>query len=99
MVGIITNGFRSKEAIPKRPKDLLQAAQVAYENFGVIHNVIDLMADFATQGIKLVHGNSKVQKVCREWAKKVNLEERSERFLNLLYRLRYCCCASVLPLN
>lgn len=79
--------FRGKESIPKRNKDLAAACQVVYENFGIIHNVIDLMADFATQGIKLVHPNAKIQRMCREWARKIQMEERSERFLNLLYRV------------
>jgi len=79
--------FREKETVPKKRADLIQFCQVAYERFGIVHNVIDLMADFGCQGIKLVHPIKRVEKVYREWARAVKMKERSERFLNLLYRL------------
>jgi hypothetical protein len=58
----------------------------AYEKVGIIKNVIDLMGDFASQGITLNHPNKKIEKFYRKWWKKVKGEERSERFLNTLYR-------------
>ncbi len=53
---------------------------------GIIKNIIDLMGDFGSQGITLHHPNKKVQKFYRSWWAKVQGSERSERFLNLLYR-------------
>jgi hypothetical protein len=49
-------------------------------------NVIDLMADFAGQGITIVHPNKRIEKFFRAWFQKVNGKERTERFLNTLYR-------------
>ena len=58
----------------------------AYEKVGIIRNVIDLMGDFGCQGINIVHENKSVEKFYQQWFKKVSGKERSERFLNLLYR-------------
>ena len=44
----------------------------AYDRVGIIRNVIDLMADFAGQGINIVHPNKRIEKFFRAWFKKVN---------------------------
>jgi hypothetical protein len=44
------------------------------------------MGDFASQGITLNHSNKQIEKFYRTWWKKINGAERSERFLNMLYR-------------
>jgi len=54
---------------------------------GIIRNIIDLMGDFACQGIRLVHPNKRIEKFYQNWFDKVNGKERSERFLNYTYRL------------
>ena len=58
----------------------------AYDKVGIIRNVIDLMGDFGSQGINLVHENKSAERFFNQWFKKVNGKERSERFLNNLYR-------------
>ena len=80
------NRFRSAEAVPKRQKEAIRMCMSAYDRVGIIRNVIDLMADFAGQGITIVHPNKRIEKFFRAWFKKVNGMERSERFLNTLYR-------------
>ncbi len=83
--------YRPDEMRPRRPKDVVLQSMIAYNEHGLVRNVIDLMGDFATQGINLYHPNERVQKWFQEWFKKVNGKERSERFMNLLYR-----CGSVI---
>ena len=78
--------FRPDEQIPQLQKEAIARCMVAYETCGLIKNVIDLMADFACQGIGLVHTNPQVESFYKQWWKKVRGKERSERFLNLLYR-------------
>ena len=56
-------------------------ADAAYQRHGLIKNVIDLMGDFASQGIRLVHPNKKIEKFFQNWFRKVRGVERSERFL------------------
>jgi hypothetical protein len=58
----------------------------AYEKVGIIKNVIDLMGDFGSQGITLVHPDKNAQKFYRRWWEEVGGAERSERFLNTLFR-------------
>ena len=44
------------------------------------------MGDFGSQGIKFVHEDKSVEKFFQQWFKKCEGKERSERFLNNLYR-------------
>ena len=80
------NRFRSSEATPKRQKEIIKMCMDAYDRVGIIRNVIDLMGDFSSQGITLVHPNKNIEKFYRKWFAKVSGKERSERFLNTLYR-------------
>lgn len=80
------NRFRSEEAVPQLQKDAIQMCMTAYDKVGIIRNVIDLMGDFACQGINIVHPNKRIEKFFRRWFEKVGGKGRSERFLNTLYR-------------
>jgi hypothetical protein len=62
-------------------------ADQIYNRVGLVKNVIDLMGDFASQGVRLVHPNKRIERFYRNWFDKVKGEERSERFLNNLYRV------------
>jgi hypothetical protein len=79
--------FRPEESIPTHIKGILNKADVIYNRVGLVKNVIDLMGDFACQGIRLVHPNKRIERFYRNWFDKINGEERSERFLNNLYRV------------
>ena len=78
--------FRPDEAVPKKQKDIMRLCMHAYDKVGIIRNVIDLMGDFSSQGIAIVHPNKRIENFYRRWFKKVGGIERSERFLNTLYR-------------
>jgi len=78
--------FRPEEAPPYRTKLILRRAEEIYQKVGLVKNVIDLMGDFATQGIRLVHRNKRIERFYRRWFKKINGKDRSERFLNNLYK-------------
>jgi hypothetical protein len=78
--------FRPDEAVPKRIKDIIRRADEVYQKVGLVKNVIDLMGDFASQGIRLTHKNKRMERFYRQWFKKIKGKERSERFLNNLYR-------------
>tara|TARA_Y100000310_G_scaffold255922_1_gene263546 strand:+ start:2090 stop:4339 length:2250 start_codon:yes stop_codon:yes gene_type:complete len=80
------NRFRSREAIPRQQKKIMAKCMDAYDRVGIIRNVIDLMGDFATQGISIVHPNKRIERFFQKWFDKVSGKERSERFLNNLYR-------------
>ena len=93
--------FRPDEQVSKRYKTAIKMCMDAYDKVGIIRNVIDLMGDFGSQGISLVHENKSAERFFNQWFKKVNGKERSERFLNNLYRtgnvIMYRSNANVTP--
>jgi hypothetical protein len=78
--------FRPDEAIPREIKLVIRKAEDIYQRVGLVKNVIDLMGDFASQGIRLVHKNKRIERFYRQWFKKIKGKDRSERFLNNLYK-------------
>lgn len=78
--------FRPDEAVPKRIKGIIKKAEDIYQRVGLVKNVVDLMGDFGSQGIRLVHKNKRIERFYRSWFKKIKGKERSERFLNNLYK-------------
>lgn len=79
--------FRPEEHIPSNQKKAMKMCMEAYDRVGIVRNVIDLMGDFACQGISIVHPNKTIERFYRAWFTQVNGIERSERFLNYLYRI------------
>jgi hypothetical protein len=93
--------FRPEESVPAQQKRIIKMCMDAYDKVGIIRNVIDLMGDFGCQGINIVHENKSVEDFYQQWFKKVDGKERSERFLNNLYRtgnvIIYRSTASITP--
>ena len=80
--------FRPDEAVPKNNiKVIMRRAEDIYQRVGLVKNVIDLMGDFAAQGIRVVHKNKRIERFYRQWFKKVAGKDRSERFLNNIYKV------------
>lgn len=78
--------FRPEEAVPTRQKRILKMSMDAYDRVGIIRNVIDLMGDFGSQGIDIVHPNKAIERFYKAWFKQIQGKQKSERFLNYLYR-------------
>ncbi len=78
--------FRPAEQVPRFQKQVISACMAAYDKIGIIRNVIDTMADFASQGVRWTHEDPEVEQFYNVWWKKVGGPDRTERFLNLLYR-------------
>lgn len=78
--------FRPSEDPSGSNKASMAMCMKAYEKVGIIKNVIDLMGDFASQGITLCHENKSIERFYRKWWDRISGIERSERFLNTLYR-------------
>ena len=80
--------FRPDEAVPRKSiKLIMRRAEDIYHRVGLVKNVIDLMGDFAVQGIRIVHKNKRIEKFYRQWFKKIQAKDRSERFLNNVYKV------------
>ena len=80
------NAFRPGESIPSRQKKVIKMCMQAYDKVGIVRNVIDLMGDFSAQGLTIVHPNKTIERFYRKWFNEIKGAERSERFLNYLYR-------------
>ena len=80
------DNFRPGESVSNYQKRIMKMCMQAYDRVGIVRNVIDLMSDFAAQGLTIVHPNKNVEKFYRKWFLQVNGTDRSERFLNYLYR-------------
>ncbi len=78
--------FRPDEAVPNQQRRIIKMCMDAYDKVGIIRNIIDLMGDFGSQGIQIVHKDRSVEKFYQQWFKNINGKERSERFLNNLYK-------------
>lgn len=81
--------YRQNEATPQNPRDIIEVCNRGYKKEGLVRNIIDLMAEFASKGVKIVCSDRKQEKFGQEWAKYVDVPGISERFLNLLYRLAH----------
>ena len=76
--------FRPDERVYSNAKGAIAQCNSAYFTIGILRNIVDLMGDFACQGIRLVHPNKRIEKFYRSWFRRVEGKNRSERFLNLL---------------
>lgn len=78
--------MRPDEAVPRGQKEIIRQCRLGSQNNGLVNNIITLMAEFACQGVDVVCSVPKHQKLYRAWFKKIHGKERSERFLDHLYR-------------
>lgn len=78
--------FRPSEKLKKQPKLIIKMCMDAYDNVGILKNTIDLMGDFASKGITIVHRNKKVEKFLRQWFRTVKGVQVTERIANNFYR-------------
>lgn len=78
--------YRQIESTPKLDIDRINLCLRLYKDNGILHNVIDLMGDFASQGIRLQHPVPIVNRFYQTWAHKAGLKERSERIVNYVLK-------------
>jgi len=58
----------------------------AYKGFGVARNVIDLMANFASEGLTIKHPRKGIEKFYKRWAQHVDLQGRVKDMLRYYYK-------------
>lgn len=61
-------------------------AMEAYKGFGVVKNVIDLMCNFASEGIKIIHKAPRIQAFYRHWWEAIDGEGRVKDILRAYYK-------------
>jgi len=72
--------FRPNEAVPSQQKRAMKMCIDAYSKVGIIRNIIDLMGDFGSQGISIVHPNKSVEKFYQQWFEQ-SLQNRKRDYL------------------
>ena len=80
------DAFRPGEATPTQQKRIMKECMLAYDRVGIVRNIIDLMSDFGSQGMQIYHPNPSIEKFYRKWFTQIGGYDRTERFLNYLYR-------------
>lgn len=82
--------FRPESKLPTDPQGIIAACVQAYNRFGVVRNVFDMMADFTVRGLDVVNRSASAQKFARDWMAKVAAPVFSERLANLMYLTGVC---------
>jgi hypothetical protein len=77
---------RPSDKLPTEHADIILACQAIYRRVGMVRNIIDLMTDFAAEGLELQHTIKTQERFFREWARRVNLQGRAHDFMKLLMR-------------
>lgn len=77
---------RPAEKVPREIYALIKMCMDVYDNIGIVYNVINLMSEFTSQGVELVHPIKSQEKFWQKWFEKVNGAERSSALVNMLYR-------------
>ena len=70
----------------KTIKDKILQCRKAYENIGLIGNVIDIMTDFALEGFQITHQIPSAERLFNRWAEKVDLYSTVEEILRGIFR-------------
>jgi hypothetical protein len=77
---------RPNDQLPTKHAEIIMACQAIYKKVGMVRNIIDLMTDFAAEGLELQHATKTQERFYREWARRVNLQGRAHDFMKLLMR-------------
>lgn len=77
---------RPNDKLPTEHAEIIRACQAVYRKIGMVRNIIDLMTDFAAEGLQLQHTTKTQEQFFRNWADKVNLQGRAHDFMKLLMR-------------
>lgn len=77
---------RPSDKLPTKHANIILACQAIYRRVGMVRNIIDLMTDFAAEGLELQHTVKTQERFFREWARRTNLQGRAHDFMKLLMR-------------
>ncbi len=78
--------YRPSDATSTAIEDIICECMEAYRKEPIVHQIIDLMSDFGSQGVRIICSNKAQEKFAADWAEFVGLPEFSDRFLSTLYR-------------
>lgn len=82
--------YRDHEALPVGDREMMKYGDDAYYKVGIVRNIVDLMSDFITKGIRWEHSNRNVEAFYNSWFRECKGLEVSERFCSYLLRMGNC---------
>lgn len=72
--------------MPETHRDIVRECQKVYKTTGLIRNIIDLMSDFSTQGVRISHVNERTEMFFQSWFNRIGGPSITERFANSLFK-------------
>lgn len=72
---------RPGERMPTRFKEVIHSCRAMYLKVGIVRNVIDMMTDFATEDLKIIHPDKKQEAFFKVWMNKVKLKDAIDEFV------------------
>lgn len=77
--------YRPSDSVSPYIEDIIAMCMNVYRNQPVVHQIIDLMSDFGSQGIRLICSDKSQEKFGNEWSEYVGLNNFADKFLRTLY--------------
>lgn len=77
--------YRPSDSTSAYIEDIIADCMLAYRNEPIVHQIIDLMSDFGSQGVRLICSDKSQEKFGAEWARYIDLTEFADKFLRTLY--------------
>lgn len=82
--------YRPDESLPKKHTDIMLESLFAYETVGAIRNIMDLVSELASAGIKLSHPSPRIERNYRNWFNRINGPYVTERLASNLEKFATC---------
>lgn len=74
-----------------RGKEMVAICLDTYNHVGIVKNIIDLMTDFATEGIDIIHDSDSYMKFFSVWKDKIRMEETVNKMTRTLMAAGNLC--------
>lgn len=87
-----TYGMSSYSSYSTIIQKMIWECMTIYDNEPIVSNVIDLMSDFGSQGVRITCADKQQEEFGKQWFKYIHGQERCERFLNLLFKAGTVVC-------
>lgn len=78
--------FRIDESVPTEPKGIMAMGMSFYKRNPIVKNTIDMMAEFAANGMYLSHRSERIQDFYTNWLQKVGSYAFNEQFVRILLK-------------
>ena len=77
--------YKPSDSTPRYIEGIICACMNTYRKEPIVHQIIDLMSDFGSQGIRIVCSDRNQERFGAEYAEFVGLQEFADKFLRALY--------------